>query len=85
MFIKMVDELMVETLSGWEHGSTVVILDEALKVFDTQKKKKMHLEVDQVEKILFRKKKRDKLIDPCLTLPHTNDSLSHYMGPHVNF
>lgn len=40
MFIKMVDELMVETLSGWEHGSTVVILDEALKVFDTQKKKK---------------------------------------------
>ena len=46
MFIKMVDELMVETLSGWEHGSTLVILDEALKVFDTQKKKKMHLEVD---------------------------------------
>uniref|UniRef100_A0A7N2KSG8 Uncharacterized protein n=1 Tax=Quercus lobata TaxID=97700 RepID=A0A7N2KSG8_QUELO len=32
MFIKMVDELMVETLSGWEHGSTVVILDEALKI-----------------------------------------------------
>lgn len=39
MFIKMVDELMVETLGGWEHGSTVVILDEALKVFDTPKEK----------------------------------------------
>jgi len=40
MFIKMVDELMVETSSGWEHGSTLVILDEALKVFDTPKEKK---------------------------------------------
>lgn len=31
MFIKQFDKLMVETLSGWEHGSTVVIHDEALK------------------------------------------------------
>ncbi|GMY28378.1 cytochrome P450 85A1 [Fagus crenata] len=32
MFIKQFDKLMVETLSGWEHGSTVVIHDEALKI-----------------------------------------------------
>ena len=40
MFIKQFDKLMVETLSGWEHGSTVVIHDEALKVFDKNEKKK---------------------------------------------
>ena len=31
---------MVETLSGWEHGISVVIHDEALKVFDKNEKKR---------------------------------------------
>ena len=40
MFIKQFDKLMVETLSGWEHGISVVIHDEALKVFDKNEKKR---------------------------------------------
>ncbi|XP_062164443.1 abscisic acid 8'-hydroxylase 3 [Alnus glutinosa] len=32
VFIKQFDELVVETLRGWEHASTVVVLDEALEI-----------------------------------------------------
>ncbi|KAJ7957775.1 putative Cytochrome P450 [Quillaja saponaria] len=67
-FVEQFDELVVKTLSNWEHGSTVVILDEALKI-TCKAMCKMLISIDSGHELEMMQKEVGRVCEAMLAFP----------------